>query len=70
MIGTMWQQEDIYKNGGQGLLTGYYNGSPSKALLSVYPEHNWELERFKHKTPWILDRIEEKWQEVLWLVND
>src|SRR5688572_15320496 len=30
--------EDVYKNGGAGLLAKYYNGSPSSALQSVYPE--------------------------------
>ena len=42
-------KEDIRKNGGEGLLRGSYNGSPSTALRSVYPEHNWDLERFKNK---------------------
>src|SRR5205823_4894798 len=43
-------QEDIHKHGGRGgLLCIYYNGSPSLALESIYPEHNWELERFKNK---------------------
>ena len=35
--------EDIYKNGGGGLLGHYYNSSPSLALQSVYPEHKWDL---------------------------
>src|SRR2546426_636283 len=39
---------DIIKNGGGGLLASYYNNSPSTALKSVYPEHNWELKRFKN----------------------
>lgn len=42
-------QEEIYKNKGQGLLCSYYNGSISKALKSIYPKHNWIIERFKHK---------------------
>ena len=29
--------EDIHKNGGKGLLSSYYGGSPIKALRSVYP---------------------------------
>ena len=37
--------EDIHKNGGVTLLN-YYNGSPSSALQSVYPEHNWVMWRF------------------------
>src|SRR5689334_11532477 len=42
-------QGDIFKNGGKWLLAEHYNDSPTKALLSVYPEHNWILERFKNK---------------------
>ena len=41
--------EDIRKNGGAGLLEGYYHNSPSAALQSIYSEHNWELEKFKNK---------------------
>lgn len=41
--------EAIQKHGGLGLLSYYYNNSPSVALQSVYPEHNWELGRSKHK---------------------
>src|SRR4051812_40710496 len=41
-------KQDILKNGGGGFLH-YYQSSPSSALLNVYPEHNWELERFKNK---------------------
>src|SRR5690242_14654714 len=41
--------EDIHKNGGSRLLHAYYNGSPSAALLNVYPEHTWELKRFQNK---------------------
>src|SRR5689334_18676447 len=40
--------ENIHKNGG-GSLLNRYKGSPSLALQSVYPEHNWELERSSHK---------------------
>lgn len=38
--------EDICKNGGGGLLN-YYNRSPSATLQSVYPQHNWDLQKFK-----------------------
>lgn len=38
--------EDIYNHGGQGLLSDYYNSSPSKALQAVYPENYWMLWRF------------------------
>src|SRR5689334_21048249 len=37
--------EDILKHGGNGLLC-YYNGSPSKALQGVYPDHKWMVWRF------------------------
>ena len=43
-------KEDIHKNGGERPLHGYYNNSPSKALMNIYPEHNWELEKSK-QTP-------------------
>lgn len=38
--------EDIHNNGGHSFL-GFYCGSPSSALQRVYPEHNWQLWRFK-----------------------
>ena len=41
--------ERIHKNGGGGLLSTYYNNSPSSALQNIYPQHNWELEKFKKK---------------------
>jgi len=41
-------QEPIFQNGGRRLLE-YYNDSPSFALQSVYPKHDWILERFEHK---------------------
>ena len=42
-------KEDITKNGGISLMK-YYNSSPSRALRTVFPEHHWQLWRFK-KTP-------------------
>lgn len=42
-------QEDIHKNGGSRPLGYYYNNSPSKASMSVYPQHNWELDKFEGK---------------------
>src|SRR4051812_17839702 len=44
-------QEDIYKCGGRGILNSYYNGSSSKALQSLYPEHKWRLWRFGGTVP-------------------
>jgi hypothetical protein len=46
-----WYQvtaDTIHQYGGRGLLD-HYSGSPSLALQSIYPEHMWELERFKGK---------------------
>lgn len=42
--------EDINKYGGKLLLSEQYNGSPSKVLQKVYPEHQWMPWRF-NKTP-------------------
>ena len=39
-------QQDIQTNGGTKLLNSYYSNSPSSALMSVYPEHNWMEWRF------------------------
>src|SRR4051812_35148548 len=41
-------QADIHKFGGKSVLK-YYNSSPSKALISLYPEHQWQLGQFKSK---------------------
>eukprot|EP01118_Nematostelium_gracile_P006691 TRINITY_DN2154_c0_g1_i1.p1 TRINITY_DN2154_c0_g1~~TRINITY_DN2154_c0_g1_i1.p1 ORF type:complete len:503 (+),score=96.97 TRINITY_DN2154_c0_g1_i1:89-1597(+) len=34
-------QEDVFKLGGEGLLRTVYDGSLTKALQSVYPDHKW-----------------------------
>src|SRR5690349_1757606 len=41
---------DITQYGGSGLISEYYNNSPSKALQCVYPHHEWMIWRFK-KSP-------------------
>ena len=41
--------KDLQQNGGARLLS-HYGDSPSKALLSVYPEHSWMSWRF-HRVP-------------------
>lgn len=38
-------QEDVMKNGGGGLLSKY-RGSPSLAVVAIYPEHAWQFQRF------------------------
>src|SRR5688572_6493148 len=40
-------QEDIHKNGGGGLPVSHYKSSPSGALQSIYPEHDWMLAKSK-----------------------
>ena len=42
----MVSQEDIVKWGGGSLLYKYYDNSPTKAVLAIYPTHNWNLEKF------------------------
>ena len=42
-------KKEICENGGTGLLNTYYKGSPSTALQRSYPEHEWELSKFKNK---------------------
>src|SRR5262249_45690956 len=38
--------KEIIQKGGIGILNYYYNGSPSKALATVYPEYPWKLWKF------------------------
>ncbi len=39
--------EDVYEEGGKGLLNGHYGGSLLSALQTVYPEYNWKLWRYE-----------------------
>ena len=48
--------EDIQSYGGMAMLIGYYNGSPSQALQTVYPQHHWNLCHFK-QTPKKIHRL-------------
>ena len=41
-------QKDIYNNYGGGLLTHYYNGSPSKLVIEMYPNYKWEIGKFNY----------------------
>ena len=50
------KKEDILKRGGGGLLN-YYHSSLSVALQNVYPEHIWELQKFKYKSPLWLNKL-------------
>jgi len=57
-------REDIDKNGGGGLLSNIHNSSPSLVLKSVYPEHNWELWRFKRVPKGYLERMAKDHNEI------
>ena len=64
-------KEDFAQHGGKQLLHVFYHDSPSKALQSVYPEHNWLMWRF-HTTPrgyWkaILQNIDEQRVIIDWM---
>jgi len=41
--------QDISENGGLGLLSQHYGSSPSKAIMSVFPEYNWQ--------PWSFEKV-------------
>ena len=64
-------EEDIHKHGGGGLLNDYYNNSPSKALQSVYPEHNWMPWKFGQAPKGFREKLlhdpEEKKKLLHWL---
>eukprot|EP01114_Cavostelium_apophysatum_P004593 TRINITY_DN14919_c0_g1_i1.p1 TRINITY_DN14919_c0_g1~~TRINITY_DN14919_c0_g1_i1.p1 ORF type:complete len:186 (+),score=13.10 TRINITY_DN14919_c0_g1_i1:102-659(+) len=38
-------KKDFVENGGKALLE-YHNHSPSKAIMYVFPQHDWKVERF------------------------
>ena len=40
--------EKICDNGGKTLLEGYYHGSPSQLLQTIYPNFPWQLWRFSN----------------------
>ncbi len=45
---TIETSEIERKKGGRTILYNYYQGSLIRMLLAVYPENNWQLEKFKH----------------------
>ena len=51
-------QEDIFRHGGRTILQQFFNNSPSKALQTVYPQHNWLLWKFQ-QVPRMFWRSEE-----------
>ncbi len=43
-------QTAFVKNRGNGLIRNHYNGSPSAAVMEIYPNYKWKPEEFsKHK---------------------
>ena len=34
-------KKDICKNGGSGLLSGYYASTPSKFVMEMFPDYEW-----------------------------
>src|SRR5688500_5103672 len=61
--------KDIYKHGGKGILYRCYNGSPSKALQTVYPEHNWTLWRFGRTPKGFWEKSENRRNFFDWLAH-
>jgi hypothetical protein len=41
------ESKDINERGGTGFLSTYYSDSPSSALMTVYPEYDWQPWRFR-----------------------
>jgi hypothetical protein len=41
------QKVQIARNGGNGLLTHYYNQSAARAIMEAFPEHKWQPWKFK-----------------------
>ena len=58
----------IIENGG-GTLLEKYNGSPSKLLMSVYPEYNWILFKFDTVPKNYWDDINNQKEYLDWLGN-
>jgi len=42
-------QDFFYSNGGDGLLINHYGGSPSLAVMKIYPNYKWDPEKFSIK---------------------
>lgn len=62
--------QDIQKNGGGGLLQNYYGDSPSKALQTVYHEHEWMLWRFDTVPLGYWEKLENQKEFFEWLQKE
>lgn len=64
---------DIQRLGGEGLISEYYKNSPSRALLNVYPQHNWMLWKSKQVPAGYWDKLINDQQEgtriIKWLAE-
>src|SRR5689334_12993922 len=58
----------IHAHGGQGVLLNY-NDSPSMALKSVYPQHNWMPWKFKRAPKGFWERLDNQLEYFNWLGN-
>ena len=67
-------QKDIYQHGGVSIIDSYYNNSPSKALKSLYPEHQWLMWKFlftpKHYKSQLMMDDSEMEKFVNWLSKE
>ena len=48
-------KKDICKNGGSGLLSGYYASTPSKFVMEMFPDYEW--------LPWKFTRMPQDYWE-------
>ena len=64
-----WYKVDnkaICSIGGAALISEYYNGSISKLVMSVYPEHNWIPWKFVSSPRNLWDDINEQKKFLEW----
>lgn len=62
-------QDKFYKNGGCGLLKGYYNNSPTLAVTTVFNNHKWEFFKFDQVTNGCWQHKENQRIYLEWLGN-
>ena len=73
-----WYQisyKNIYDNHGSGLLKNYYNGSPKQFIISMFPEHNWNICKFaKHYSKGEIEWLEymkiERYPDIVHILNN
>eukprot|EP01114_Cavostelium_apophysatum_P009073 TRINITY_DN2214_c0_g1_i3.p1 TRINITY_DN2214_c0_g1~~TRINITY_DN2214_c0_g1_i3.p1 ORF type:complete len:535 (-),score=134.61 TRINITY_DN2214_c0_g1_i3:1649-3253(-) len=55
--------EDFLECGGRGLLNSYYGGSPWKAVVDIYPEYEWNLDKFTRGNIWGDPKVRREFME-------